>query len=95
MIPKATNARKCMKVHYTLCTLLHVSATHVAMFGEVHLPYEWTKHVGGVRCVIYTFIHRRALVGVVSYVIAQSTVKDRLKLNFKYMHTKCRGKRFS
>ena len=48
MIPQPTNARKCMKVHYTLRTLLHVSATHVAMFREVQLPYEWSKHVGSV-----------------------------------------------
>jgi len=80
---------------YTLRTPLHVSATHMTMFGEVHLPYQWSKHVRVVRCVIYTFTHRRALVGVVSYVIAHSTVKDRLKLNVKYMHTKCRGKHFS
>ena len=68
-----------MEVPYTFRTLLHVSATHVAMFGELHLPYEWSKHVRGGRCVIYTFTHRRALVGVVSYVIAQSTVKMKVK----------------
>ena len=38
MIPKPTNVRKRMKVYYTLRTLLHVSATHVAMFKEVQLP---------------------------------------------------------
>ena len=49
LISKPTNARKCMKVYYTHTVyLLHVSATHVAIFREVQCKGQIHQNIAEV-----------------------------------------------
>jgi len=48
-ISKPTNAHKCMKVYYTRTIyLLHGSATHVAIFREVHCKGQIHQNIAEV-----------------------------------------------